>query len=243
MPEILMIDNDQSLSSLLCEFLHGQGYATRCASNGRAGLREMFERKPDLIVLDVTMPEMDGWETLKRIREMSDAPVVMLTARDNESDILRGFSGGADDYVTKPFSFAQLAARIKAVLARKGEAPGGEHLTAGNLQVDIPSRRVTRGGEVINLTPTEFNLLVALMRRKGEVLSSEDLARQVWGYQYASEVGFVRRYVWHLRQKVEVDPENPQYIHNERGFGYRFGGQETSSGSNPLPPANEKTLM
>lgn len=226
MSEILMIDDDQSLSSLLCEFLGGHGYATRCADSGRAGLREMFERKPDLILLDVTMPQMDGWETLKRIREMSDTPVIMLTARDDESNILRGFSIGADDYVTKPFSFAQLAARIKAVLARKGGAPSGEHLISGNLEVDIPSRRVTRSGETISLTPTEFNLLSALIRRQGEVLSSEELARQVWGQQYASEVGFVRRYIWHLRQKVEIDPEDPQYIHNERGYGYRFGRQE-----------------
>ena len=226
MPEILIVDDDQNLSGLLCEFLRGQGYATRNAANGKIGLREMFEHKPDLIVLDVTMPQMDGWETLKRIREVSDAPVIMLTARDDESDVLRGFSNGADDYVTKPFSFAQLAARVKAVLARKGETPGGEHLSAGDLAVDIPSRRVTRGGETVNLTPTEFNLLTALMRRQGEVLSSEDLARQVWGPQYANEVGFVRRYIWHLRQKVERDPENPQYIHNERGYGYRFGNRE-----------------
>ena len=223
MPEILIVDDDPNLSGLLCEFLRGQGYATRNAANGKIGLREMFEHKPDLIVLDVTMPQMDGWETLKRIREMSEAPVIMLTARDDESDVLRGFSNGADDYVTKPFSFAQLAARVKAVLARKGETPGGEHLSAGDLAVDIPSRRVTRGGETVNLTPTEFNLLTALMRRQGEVLSSEDLARQVWGPQYANEVGFVRRYIWHLRQKVETDPENPRYIHNERGYGYRFG--------------------
>ncbi len=227
MPEILMIDDDQSLSSLLCEFLSGQGYATRCADNGRIGLREMYERKPDLIILDVTMPQMDGWETLKRIREISDTPVIMLTARDDESNILRGFSIGADDYVTKPFSFAQLSARIKAVLARKGGGPSGEHLVSGDLEVDIPSRRVTRGGETISLTPTEFNLLSALMRRQGEAMSSEELARQVWGPQYASEVGFVRRYIWHLRQKVELDPEKPEYIHNERGFGYRFGNQES----------------
>jgi len=224
MPEILMIDDDPNLSNLLCEFLHGQGYATRSAPNGRDGLRELFNHKPDLIILDVTMPQMDGWETLKRIREVTDAPVVMLTARDEESDILRGFSQGADDYITKPFSFAQLAARIKAILARKGGAvAGGEHFSLSGLEVDLPSRRVTRDGEAINLTPTEFNLLVALMRRKNEVLSNEELARQVWGPQYASEVGFVRRYVWHLRQKLEVDPENPRYIHNERGFGYRFG--------------------
>jgi DNA-binding response OmpR family regulator len=222
MHEILMIDDDQNLSGLLCEFLNGQGYSTRNAVNGKIGLREIFERKPDLVILDVTMPQMVGWETLKRIREVSDAPVIMLTARDDESDILRGFSLGADDYVTKPFSFAQIAARIKAVLARKGNAPGGEHLTVKDLEVDIPTRRVMRGSKVINLTPTEFNLLVALMRRQGEVLSSEELARQVWGSQYANEVGFVRRYIWHLRQKMELDPENPQYIHNERGFGYRF---------------------
>jgi two-component system KDP operon response regulator KdpE len=172
------------------------------------------------------MPQMDGWELLKRIREVSDMPVIMLTARDDETDILRGFSIGADDYVTKPFSFAQLAARIKAVLARKGDAPGSEHLAAGDLQVDIPSRRVLRDGQAINLTPTEFNLLVALMRRKGEVLSSEELARQVWGPQYATEVGFVRRYIWHLRQKMEHNPDEPQYIHNERGYGYRFQVKE-----------------
>jgi two-component system KDP operon response regulator KdpE len=222
MPEILMIDDDKNLGTLLCGFLNGQGYTTRCAANGRAGLREMFEHKPDLIILDVTMPQMDGWETLKRVREVSDTPVILLTARDDESDILRGFAQGADDYVTKPFSFAQLAARIKAILSRKSDSPSGEHLTAGDLQVDIPSRRVLRGSDPINLTPTEFNLLVALMRRKGEVLSSEELARQVWGPQYATEVGFVRRYVWHLRQKVERDPNEPQYIHNERGYGYRF---------------------
>jgi DNA-binding response OmpR family regulator len=226
MPEILIIDDDQNLSTLLCEFLRGQGYTTRCALNGRTGLKELFDHKPDLIILDVTMPQIDGWEMLKRIREVSDMPVIMLTARDDEADILRGFSQGADDYVTKPFSFAQLAARIKAVLARKGGANGGEHLTAGDLEVDIPSRRVLRNSQAINLTPTEFNLLVALMRRKGEVLSSEELARQVWGPQYATEVGFVRRYIWHLRQKMEQDPDHPQYIHNERGFGYRFQIQD-----------------
>lgn len=222
MPEILMIDDDPILCNLLCEFLNGLGYATRSAPNGRIGLREIFERKPDLIVLDVTMAQMDGWETLKRIREVSDGPIIMLTARDDESDVLRAFSQGVDDYVTKPFSFAQLGARIKAVLVRKGNTIASDHINAGDIEVDIRSRRVKRGSNVINLTPTEFNLLVILMRHKGEVLSSEELARQVWGPQYASEVGFVRRYVWHLRQKIEPDPEVPQYIHNERGFGYSF---------------------
>ena len=223
MPEILLIDDDENLTELLGEYLAGQGFAARAAGDGREGLRALFERKPDLIALDVTMPNKDGWETLARIREVSDAPVIMLTARGEEADVLRGFSLGADDYVTKPFSFAQLAARIKAVLARGGRGgPNEGRLIGGDLEVDLSARRVTRGGEPITLTPTEFKLLTALMRRAGEVVSPDELVREVWGPQYANEIGHVRRYMWHLRQKIEPDPEHPRYLHNERGFGYRF---------------------
>ena len=223
MPEILLIDDDENLTELLGEYLAGQGFAARAAGDGREGLRAVFERKPDLIALDVTMPNKDGWETLARIREVSDAPVIMLTARGEEADVLRGFSLGADDYVTKPFSFAQLAARIKAVLARGGRGESNEgRLVGGDLEVDLGARRVTRGGETLTLTPTELKLLVTLMRRAGEVVSPEELVRDVWGPQYADEIGHVRRYVWHLRQKIEPDPEHPRYIHNDRGYGYRF---------------------
>lgn len=223
MPEILLIDDDENLTELLGEYLAGQGYAARVAGDGREGLRAVFERKPDLIALDVTMPNKDGWETLARIREVSDAPVIMLTARGDEPDVLRGFSLGADDYVTKPFSFAQLLARIRAVLARAGKADAGEmRLRGGDLEADLTTKRVTRNGEPIALTPTEFKLLTALMQRMGEVVSPEELVREVWGPQYADEIGHVRRYVWHLRQKIEADPEHPRYIHNDRGFGYRF---------------------
>lgn len=224
MPALLMIDDDNSLTQLLSEYLVGQGFTVRIAENGRVGLRAMFERHPDLTLLDVSMPEKDGWETLQRIREVSDKPVIMLTARGDESDILKGFSLGADDYVTKPFSFAQLTARIRAVLVRsaQGSAPGEGKLSAGGLEVDLSLKRVWRDGEILSLTPTEFKLLVALMRHQGEVVSPEDLVKQVWGAQYANEIGHVRRYIWHLRQKVELDPENPRYIHNERGYGYKF---------------------
>ncbi len=223
MPSILLIDDDVNLSDLLAQYLREQGYVVHTAKDGQKGLQTFFDHKPDLIVLDVTMPVKDGWETLKRIREMSQAPVIMLTARGDESDILRGFSLGADDYINKPFSFAQLGARARAVLARSGgTASTVERLEAGALKVDLAARRVTRDGEPVPLTPTEFKLLVALMRHPSEVISAEDLVREVWGPQYANEIGFVRRYVWHLRQKVERDPENPRYIHNERGFGYRF---------------------
>ncbi len=223
MPSILIIDDDANLCELLSEYLRGQGFTVHAAADGQKGLRAFYEQKPDLVILDVTMPKMDGWETLKRLREVSDAPVIMLTARDEEPNILRGFSLGADDYVTKPFSFAQLAARVKAVLGRRGAGSSTpERLEAGGLQVDLATRRVTRDGEPVPLTPTEFKLLTVLMRRAGEVVSPEELVKEVWGPQYANEIGFVRRYVWHLRQKVEKDPENPQYIHNERGFGYCF---------------------
>ncbi len=223
MPEILLIDDDRNLTQLLEEYLSGQGYTLRVANDGREGLRALFEHKPDLIVLDVTMPAKDGWETLARIREVSDGPVIMLTARGDESDVLRGFSLGADDYVTKPFSFAQLAARIHAMLARAGKTDDGEGvLRAGDLEVELKTRHVTRNGELIALTPTEFKLLTALMRRAGEVMSPAELVREVWGSQYADEIGHVRRYVWHLRRKIEPDAEHPRYIHNERGYGYRF---------------------
>lgn len=225
MSSILLIDDDENLSSLLGEYLREQGYIIHTAGDGQKGLRAFFDHKPELVILDVTMPHKDGWETLQNIREMSQSPVIMLTARGDESDVLRGFSLGADDYVSKPFSFAQLAARIRAVMARTGgNTPTAENLEAGGLKVDYATRRVTRDGEPVILTPTEFKLLTALMRHPGEVISAEDLVREVWGPQYKEEIGFVRRYIWHLRQKIEIDPENPQYIHNERGYGYRFGG-------------------
>ncbi len=231
MPEILLIDDDEALCELLGEYLANVGYAVRTAPDGHQGLRDLFANPPDLVVLDVTMPRQDGWETLRRIRELTDLPIIMLTARDDEADVLRGFSQGADDYVTKPFSFAQLAARIQAVISRagKGTERSEQRLQFGDLEVDLPSKIVTRGADVIKLTPTEFNLLVVLMDHVGEVVSPEDLVKEVWGPQYADEVGNVRRYIWHLRQKIEQDPEHPRYIHNERGFGYRFFYLDTTS--------------
>ena len=227
MSSILLIDDDPNLSALLAEFLRNQGFIVHCAGDGQKGLLAFFDKRPDLIVLDVSMPVKDGWSTLKRIRESSRTPVIMLTARSDETDVLRGFSLGADDYINKPFSFAQLGARARAVLARSGgNLSSSEQLEAGELRVDLATRRVTRNRELIPLTPTEFKLLITLMRHPGEVISAGDLVREVWGPQSANEIGFVRRYIWHLRRKVERDPENPRFIHNERGFGYRFEAAE-----------------
>ncbi len=221
MPEILLVDDDANLIELFGEYLRGQGISVRTAPNGREGMRTIFEHKPDLVVLDVNMPIKDGWETLKSLREISDVPVIMLTASGDEPDVLRGFSLGADDYVPKPFSFAQLTARIKAVLGR-GKTATEECLKAGDLEVNLRTCQVKRGDELLDLTPTEFKLLVVLMRRSGQVVTPEELVREVWGQQYREEIGYARRYIWHLRKKVEIDPENPLYIHNERGYGYRF---------------------
>jgi two-component system KDP operon response regulator KdpE len=227
MTDLLIIDDDRGLDQLLSEYLAGQGYGVRAAENGKLGLRLMYERQPDIVLLDITMPEKDGWETLRRIREISNLPVIMLTARGDEADILEGFSLGADDYVTKPFSFAQLSARIHAVLSRSSQGNAGEtKLSAGGLEVDMRLKRVWRDGQPLALTPTEFKLLISLMHHRGDVVSPKDLVKEVWGAQYASEIGHVRRYIWHLRQKIEPDPENPRYIHNDRGFGYRFDPQE-----------------
>ena len=224
MPELLLIDDDESLTELLGSYLSNQGFVIKVAKDGSEGLRFLFNYRPDLVILDVTMPKRDGWETLKRIREVSELPVIMLTARDDEQNILRGFSMGSDDYVTKPFSFAQLSARINAVLSRsdRQDKGGQNYIQVGDLRVELHTKQVWRGEERIALTPTELKLLTVLMKHAGEVVSSEDLVRDVWGPQYAGEVGHVRRYIWHLRNKIEPDPENPRYVCNERGFGYRF---------------------
>lgn len=229
MSKLLLVDDDRELLNLLSEFLAAQGYSMVTAEDGRSGLHTFYSERPDLVVLDVTMPGKSGWDALKSIRELSDTPVIMLTARGDETDVLHGFSLGADDYVTKPFSFAQLHARIRAVLSRAQRNARAEGLlAAGDLEVNLELRRVTRAGKPVAITPTEFKLLVALMRRANEVVSPEELVRDVWGPQYTDEVGYVRRYVWHLRQKIEPDPEHPRYIHNDRGFGYRFCVAEES---------------
>jgi two-component system KDP operon response regulator KdpE len=230
MTALLLIEDDNSLTRLLGEYMVEQGFAIHVAENGRLGLKALFDHQPDLILLDVTMPEKNGWETIKRIREVCDTPVIMLTAHDDENDILEGFSLGADDYVTKPFSFAQLTARIRAVLSRRvqGDDFADGKLSSGGLEVDLSLKQVWRDGKILFLTPTEFKLLVTLMRRPGEVISPEDLVKEVWGAQYANEIGYVRRYIWHLRKKLELDADNPRYILNERGFGYKFSTAKDS---------------
>ena len=227
MPTVLMIDDDANLTRLLSESLEGAGYRVLTAANGLDGLRELYSGRPDIVVLDVMMPRMDGWETLKRIREMSDVPVIVLTARDDEPERLRGFDLGADDYVTKPFSLAEMNARLRAVLARaaRARALAGDALppvAVGYLVIDFAGRSVLRRGESVPLTPTEYRLLAVLAEHAGRTLSHNQLLTAVWGPEYADEPSYVKRYVWYLRQKIEDDPAAPRYVETVRGFGYRL---------------------
>jgi len=222
---ILVIDDDKTLLRLLQEALVKAGFQVLLSSNGVDGLQEVYTRQPDLVILDVMMPRMDGWETLTRIRQISRVPVIMLTAKDAEADKLRGFSLGVDDYVTKPFSFAELGARAKAVLGRgrvKIPAPKSQRFVSGDLVIDMESHRVTKGGELIELTPTEYRLLETLAQHAGRVLTHEQLLEQVWGYDSGEDTGYIKRYIWYLRRKLEDDPTDPHHIVTERGFGYSF---------------------
>jgi DNA-binding response OmpR family regulator len=224
MARLLVIDDDNSLVELLSDYLGRLGHVVAGAPNGLAGIASVAASEPDLVLLDVTMPGLDGWQVLARLRAASQVPVIMLTARGEELEVLRGFAGGADDYVTKPFSFAQLAARIKAVLDRASpeRAEGTTILRGVDLEVDTVRHRVLRGGDPVELTPTEFAILVTLMREPGRVLSPRQIVTAVWGAAYVEETGYIRRYVWHLRQKLELDAHDPRYILNERGIGYVF---------------------
>jgi two-component system KDP operon response regulator KdpE len=222
---VLVVDDDRTLLHFLEEYLQREGYEVITANSGLRGLRAFYESQPDLVVLDVMMPKMDGWEVCVRIRELSDTPVLMLTAKTAEGDKLRGFKLGVDDYVTKPFSLEELGARIRAILARTVSQRETESIIfrVADLTIDMRRREATRGGEIIDLTPTEFRLLAALAKRAGEAVPRDELVTEVWGAQRKGEGGALRRYIWLLRQKIERDPKRPKLLVTVRGFGYRLG--------------------
>lgn len=220
---ILLVDDDQTLLHLLSQYLRENGFEVFEAPNGTSGLRLAYSERPDLILLDVMLPGMDGWEVCSRLRELSEVPIIMLTAKATEADKLRGFQLGVDDYVTKPFSFAELVARIQAVLGRiPGEQKESGYMAYGEIVLDLEKYQASLAGRTLNLTPTEFRLLSALVRRRGRVASDGDLMREVWGTQ-RSDPALVRRYVLMLRKKLEPDPSNPVWVRTARGFGYRLG--------------------
>jgi two-component system KDP operon response regulator KdpE len=222
---ILVIDDDKTLLRLVQEALNKASFHVILATNGVDGLQALYAHQPDLVLLDVMMPRMDGWETLSRIRQLSHVPVIMLTAKDGEADKLRGLTHGVDDYITKPFSFAELVARAQVILRRTRENRNGSkarRFVNGALVIDVDAHRVTKAGQPVELTPTEFRLLQTLAENAGRVLTHEQLLERVWNYESDQDTGYVKRYIWYLRHKLEDDPSNPQYILTERGFGYSF---------------------
>lgn len=195
------------------------------AERGEEGLDLVEQEKPDLVLLDVGLPDIDGYEVLRQIRAFSDVPVVMLTARDDTLDLVKGLELGADDYVTKPFNHLELLARVKAVLRRLDmPAPAARvpSFRSENLEMDFARQEVRLAGERLDLTPTEYKLLYHLVRNAGYVLTHGTLLAKVWGREYVDEVDYLRVYVRRLRDKLGDDPERPRYIRTERGLGYRF---------------------
>ncbi len=219
--KILLIDQDIPLQTMLAEQL-GKLYRVVTANNGLEAMRKAFSEHPHLVIVDVELPGMDGWEVIARLREISSIPIMILTKKSTETDKLRGFTLGVDDYIIKPFSYAELLARINAVLnrTRRGTGTLENIIIVDNLMIDLNRREVRLDSKLVNLTPTEFRLLEILSRRHGKAVSEEELTRQMWG-EYRHEGSTVlRRYVWSLRNKLEEDQANPRWIVTVRGFGY-----------------------
>ena len=221
---LLLVDDDTTLLRFLTEYLEREGYAVRTADRGQAALRQFYEARPDIVVLDVMMPGMDGWEVCARLRELAETPVILLTAKTSEADKLRGFRLGVDDYITKPFSLAELGARIRAVLTRTAgqRSQQASVLQVGALRVDLGRREASLGGQTLELTPTEFRLLACLAARPGQAVAQADLVKEAWGGLRQETGSALRRYVWFLRQKIEADPDQPKRLLTGRGYGYRL---------------------
>src|SRR5918992_1897418 len=219
---ILFVDDDADIRSLLRELLERAGYDLVEAANGKDGLRAFYASAPDLVLLDVSMPEMDGWQTLERIRDLSDVPVLMLTARTAELERVRGLKAGADDYVAKPFGRQELLARVEALLRRAGPRQAEEKTYAdGLVTIDFPQRAVTVAGEPVSLTPLEFRLLTVFVRHPNQVLSHDQLLEQVWGDALAGSRSRTKLYVGYLRNKLRGVAPDIDPIETVRGFGYR----------------------
>ncbi|HEX3930198.1 MAG TPA: response regulator transcription factor [Nocardioides sp.] len=217
---ILLVDDDTTLRRTLGIGLHAAGHDVLIAADGRSALQALREDKPDLVVLDLGLPDIGGVEVLRRLRAWSTVPVVVLSARAESGEKVLALDLGADDYVTKPFGMDELLARIRAAGRRAGsDVPV---LEAGDLVIDLPARRVTKGGAVVRLTPTEWGLLEMLVRTPGRLVSQRELLHEVWGPAYGRETNYLRVYVGGLRKKLEDEPARPRHLITEPGMGYRF---------------------
>ena len=219
---VLVVDDDPALAEMLTIVLRNEGFEVDSCGNGNDALAAYRDKKPDVVLLDVMLPGRDGIQVCRQIRNESDTPVVMLTARTDTIDVVRGLEAGADDYVVKPFKPRELIARVKAQMRR---ATGGspEMIRIGDLEIDYSGHRVTRDGTSISLTPLEFELLTCLARKPWQVFTREMLLRDVWGYQQVADTRLVNVHVQRLRGKIELDPDNPKIVLTVRGVGYRAG--------------------
>jgi two-component system, OmpR family, KDP operon response regulator KdpE len=226
--KILIIDDDPAFQRLVEQVLIQHGFEPLKAGNGPEGLRVLFAEKPDLVLLDVSMPGMDGWQVCQRIREITDTPVIMLTGnQQGEEDIVRGLDYGADEYLLKPVGNRELMARVRAVLRRSELPSAGEvkrEVTYGDdyLTVDLTERKVLVKGERVKLTPREFRLFALLVENASRIITHKELLEKVWGWEYTDDIDYVRIYISHLRQKIEPNASLPRYIITESGVGYSF---------------------
>ncbi len=222
---ILIVDDEPRIRDFVSMNLELERYRVIEANNGLEALEQLRENLPDLIVIDVMMPEMDGFETLRHIREVSNIPVIMLTVRQNDQDKIHGLDLGADDYIAKPFNPGELLSRIRALLRRSfmsAPARKTEIVVDPDLRIDFSRHEVIVRGKKVVLRPTEYRLLYHLVSNAGRLLTHETLLSKVWGREYRDEVHYLRLYITYLRQKIESDPAHPKYILTERGIGYRF---------------------
>ncbi len=226
---ILVIDDDPLVLELVEYNLRGRGYEIITAEDGRDGIRKFHDSRPNLVILDISMPKLDGYQVCQRICEVSDTPIIMLTAKGyNEEDIIKGLDMGADDYIAKPFKIGELLARVRAALRRAQAQPTHEIAVAYHdpyLHIDLGARLVTCNNLPVKLTPTEYKLLAFLVKNKGRWLEFRQILENVWGFEYIDDIDYLRVYVWHLRRKLEPDSKHPVYLLNELNVGYKFEPQ------------------
>ncbi len=219
---VLVVDDDASLAEMLTIVLRQEGFDSRVCTRGDHAMAALRDYRPDLVLLDLMLPGMDGIDVCREIRAESGVPIVMLTAKGDTVDVVVGLESGADDYIVKPFKPKELIARIRARV-RRFDVPGADSLTIGDMSIDVAGHTVTRDGAPVSLTPLEFDLLVCLARKPWQVFTREVLLEQVWGYRHAADTRLVNVHVQRLRSKVEHDPENPEIVLTVRGVGYKAG--------------------
>jgi len=219
---ILVIDDEKQIRRMLKAALNGYGYDIAEAASGHEGLNQAAIFHPDLIILDLGLPDLDGTEVIQRLREWTQTPIIILSVREQESDKIKALDAGADDYITKPFSMGELLARIRVAMRHAAKTDDEPILSFGELSVDLAHRNVTIKGEEVKLTPTEYEVLKYLAQQAGRVVTHRQLLRAIWGANYQEESQYLRVYIGQLRRKIETDPSQPDYIITEPGVGYRL---------------------